>query len=139
MAISKALSSRIREQARDRCGYCLSQQRYVFGPLEIEHILPEALGGTDDEANLWLACRMCNNYKGIQISGIDFESGESVALFNPRTQKWAEHFRWSAEGTHVIGQTSCGRVTVDALQMNNRLAILVRTSWVEAQWHPPQD
>ena len=36
-------------QAEDRCGYCQSAQRYVFAPLEIEHILPIARGGSDEE------------------------------------------------------------------------------------------
>src|SRR5687767_10685530 len=102
MAVSKELRARIREQARDRCGYCLSQQRYVFGPLEIEHIIPEAIGGTDDEENLWLGCRMCNNYKSTQTHAIDPETGESAPLFNPRNQAWTEHFRWSEDGTRVI-------------------------------------
>ncbi|WP_260441293.1 HNH endonuclease [Microcystis sp. M31BS1] len=34
--------------------------------LEIEHIIPKAKGGSDDEYNLWLACRLCNGYKGRQ-------------------------------------------------------------------------
>jgi 5-methylcytosine-specific restriction endonuclease McrA len=39
------LRQRIREAARDRCGYCLSSQRYVMSKLEIEHLIPRALGG----------------------------------------------------------------------------------------------
>ena len=31
--------------------------------LEIEHIIPLAKGGTDDESNLWLACPICNGHK----------------------------------------------------------------------------
>ena len=60
------LRARIREQARDRCGYCLSPQHLVLGQLEIDHILPTAKGGTDDEENLWLACRLCNGFKATQ-------------------------------------------------------------------------
>jgi 5-methylcytosine-specific restriction endonuclease McrA len=50
--ISRAVSERVRKQADNECGYCLSQQRYVLGKLEIEHIIPQALGGTSDENNL---------------------------------------------------------------------------------------
>jgi hypothetical protein len=139
MAIPKAVQALIRQQARNRCGYCQSQQRYVYGPLEIEHIIPEAGGGTDDEINLWLGCRMCNNYKGAQMTGIDSQTGISVPLFNPRSQVWAEHFRWSEDGAHIMGLTPTGRVTIAALQMNNQLAVLVRTGWVQAGWHPPED
>ena len=37
MAISEELRARIRIQAGDRCGYCLSRQMYVLGILHIEH------------------------------------------------------------------------------------------------------
>lgn len=81
-----SLRHRIRKAARDRCGYCLSSQRYVMATLEIEHIIPRALGGTEDESNLWLSCGLCNRYKGSHTMGIDPLDGERVQLFNPRTQ-----------------------------------------------------
>ena len=58
---------------------------------EIEHIIPTARGGTNDEDNLWLACRLCNNYKETQTQGQDPVSNQLVQLFNPRTQKWDRH------------------------------------------------
>jgi hypothetical protein len=33
MKISEQARERIRAQARNRCGYCQSQQQYVFAPL----------------------------------------------------------------------------------------------------------
>lgn len=54
--VPKGTERRIRLDADQRCGYCLSSQKYVLGLLELEHILPEALGGTNVEENLWLAC-----------------------------------------------------------------------------------
>ena len=50
------LDRRIRAAAGNRCGYCLSPQRLVMARLEIEHINPVVLGGTDEESNLWLSC-----------------------------------------------------------------------------------
>ena len=44
---------------------------YVLGILEIDYIMPKAIGGTDEEENLWLACSLCNNYKGTQIDALD--------------------------------------------------------------------
>ena len=129
--------ARVRAQAGDRCGYCHSPQRYVLGPLEIDHIIPQARGGTDDEENLWLACRMCNGYKGIQTQGYDPVTGRQVKLFNPRLQRWREHFVWSEDGTRIVGLTDCGRATVLALQLNNVIAVMVRREWVAAGWHPP--
>jgi hypothetical protein len=137
--ISEELRERIRQQAGNRCGYCLSPQKYVLGRLEIEHIFPVAHGGTDEEENLWLSCRLCNGYKGAQVSARDPVTGRLVRLFNPRHQSWSRHFQWSSEGTQVLGRTVCGRATVIALQMNNLIAVTVRQQWVLAGWHPPQE
>ena len=52
--------------------------------------------------------------------------GVLTALFNPRTQRWHDHFKWSADGTQVVGLTPCGRATVVALQLNNLVAIKER-------------
>ncbi len=136
--IPETIRARVRTQAGDRCGYCLSPQRLVLGRLEIEHIIPQAAGGPDDEDNLWLACRLCNNYKSDQTEGLDPVSGQKVPLFNPRRQQWHEHFAWSADGTEVIGRTPCGRATVLGLQLNNVIAVMVRREWVAAGWHPPR-
>jgi hypothetical protein len=137
--ISDELRERIRLQAGDRCGYCLSPQHLVMGTLEIEHILPKSTGGSTDEANLWLACRLCNNFKASQTQGINPETGDVVALFNPRQQRWSEHFQWDVEATHIRGTTPCGRATAAALRLNNLVAVTVRQYWVDAGWHPPLD
>ncbi len=52
MKLPAPLKARVRAAARNRCGYCLSQQRYVLHALEIEHIHPKAAGGTNAEDNL---------------------------------------------------------------------------------------
>jgi hypothetical protein len=106
--------------------------------LEIEHIIPQAQGGSDGEENLWLACRLCNNYKNAQTDGLDPETGHRVSLFNPRRQRWSDHFTWSEDGTRILGRTPCGRSTVVCLQLNNIIAVVVRREWVSAGWHPPQ-
>ena len=136
--ISDALAARIRATAENRCGYCLTPQRYAMQVLEIEHITPRATGGTEDEDNLWLACRLCNNAKGVKTHGYDLLTGRRVRLFNPRKQKWPRHFLWSDDGVRLIGRTTSGRVTVEALNINNEIALAVRQNWVSAGWHPPR-
>ena len=136
--VPASLHQRIREAARDRCGYCLSSQRYVMGKLEIEHIIPRTRGGSEDESNLWLSCSLCNRYKGSQSTGVDPLDGASVALFNPRAQIWSEHFHWSSDGALILGVTPIGRATVEVLRLNNELAVEVRRNWVLAGWHPPE-
>jgi len=138
MSITESVREQVRQTFNNRCGYCLSAQQYVLGPLEIDHIIPLALNGSDDEDNLCLACRLCNSYKGTQTHAIDAETKQLVALFNPREDTWSEHFRWSDDGIQVIGLSPKGRATVSALQMNNRYAVMTRRWWVSAGWHPPK-
>ena len=128
--ISEEVRVKVRNQANHQCGYCLSLQKYVLGILEIDHIIPKAKGGTDNEENLWLACRLCNGYKGTQTHGLDQVTDSKVKLFNPREQTWSSHFAWTNNGTHIIGLTACGRVTVLALQLNNIYVVTVRQAWV---------
>jgi HNH endonuclease len=135
--VSEAVRERVREQAQNRCGYCQSPQQYVLGLLELDHIIPMAKGGTDDEDNLWLACRLCNGFKATQTHARDPGTSRRVRLFNPRRQRWARHFLWSDDGTRIIGRTACGRATVVALQLNHVIAVMVRREWVAAGWHPP--
>jgi hypothetical protein len=138
--IKPEIEARIRIAAKDRCGYCLSPQRLVMAPLEIEHLTPIARGGTDDEDNLWLSCPICNRHKANKIDGVDPQTTIRERLFNPRIDVWNEHFRWSSDGLRVIGKTPIGRATVNTLQLDrNPRAILVRKAWVLVGWHPPSD
>jgi hypothetical protein len=107
--------------------------------MEFDHLIPQAAGGTNREENLWLACRRCNAFKGTQTQARDPQSGERVALFNPRRQLWIDHFTWSEDGTEIIGKTPCGRATVAALRMNNAEIMVARRSWVSVGWWPPND
>jgi hypothetical protein len=134
------LARRVREAARNRCGYCLSPQRLVMARLQIEHIIPRARGGPTEEFNLWLSCPLCNNYKGDLVSAVDPETGACVPLFNPRTQNWFAHFRWSEDGLRILGLTPSGRATVAALHLSDDPdALTVRGYWVLAGWHPPKE
>jgi hypothetical protein len=108
--------------------------------LEVEHIIPVAQGGTDEESNLWLSCPLCNRYKGDRTGATDPETGATVPLFHPRRQRWSDHFRWSADGLRILGLTPTGRATVAALHLDDdQDALIVRSYWVLAGWHPPGD
>jgi hypothetical protein len=138
--IPVGVDRRVREAARHRCGYCLSPQHLVMARLEIEHIIPKARGGTSDEHNLWLSCPLCNAAKSDRTTGTDPATGTEEPLFNPRTQRWSDHFAWSADGLRIVGRTPTGRATVDLLRLDSDPdALLVRSYWVRAGWHPPVD
>jgi hypothetical protein len=80
-------------------------------------------GGETSSANLALACFGCNRFKGTNLASLDPLTGELVALFNPRTQQWSEHFR--LDGWQIIPLTATGRATERLLRMNeaNRLQL----------------
>src|SRR5215217_500617 len=86
------LRRQVRADAAGRCGYCHTPEALIGMPLEFEHLHPEAQGGATVRENLWLACTRCNDFKGDRIGAVDSETGETVPLFNPRTQVWVEHF-----------------------------------------------
>lgn len=139
MSIPAILRARIAVQAQYRCGYCLRTEELMGMPMTLDHIIPQAAGGSTIEENLWLACRRCNEFKGVQTHALDPETGEQISLFNPRRQIWNEHFEWSQDGVEILGKTACGRATVIALQMNNPEIIVTRRLWVSAGWWPPQE
>lgn len=138
-AISRAVKQKIRRAAKNRCGYCLTPQEIVSMPFEIEHIRPLAEGGTDDEENLWLACRNCNGFKHAKTKALDPITKTEVSLFNPRTQDWNEHFEFGEDKTEITGKTDCGRATVIALRLNFEPAVNARKLWVSVGWFPPKD
>lgn len=137
--IPEALRQRVAEAARFRCGYCQTSQHVVGPLLEIDHIVPQARGGTHDEGNLFLACPMCNSHKADRIEVVDPESATTVPLFNSRTEQWDDHFEWTEGGTVIRGKTPKGRATVAALNMNHPDTVAARRLWVIAGWHPPVD
>jgi len=134
---SEKVRQSVRQRAGNRCEYCLSHQEYVMGRLQVDHIWPLAKGGLDTEDNLCLACKLCNQYKWSKTVGSDPLTGEIVALFHPRQQRWQDHFAWSDNGEEIIGRTACGRATVIELRLNNEVALIVRRNWVKVGWHPP--
>ena len=137
--ISAGLREKLAAEAHHRCGYCQTAEANTGIPLTVDHILPEAKGGQTVLSNLCLACRRCNEFKGSSTHSEDPLTGETIPLFNPRTQVWSEHFAWGADGTQIVGLTAVGRATVVALRMNNPLIVAARRRWVSVGWHPPHN
>ncbi len=135
--VSADVQARVRADAKDRCGYCLCPQRLHPEPLEIDHIIPRGRGGSDEESNLWLACGHCNGRKSVRVVFRDPGTAQVVPIFNPRSDRWDEHFVWNDEGTVIMGLTPCGRATVHALYLNRPRLVIVRMNWARAAWHPP--
>jgi hypothetical protein len=124
-------------RADHRCEYCQLPAQLQVGGFELDHIVPRSRGGQTDMANMALACPHCNARKWAYMDGEDPVSGQRMALFNPRTQRWEEHFQWSVQRPfEIIGISAHGRATVARLQMNHpdlvsirRLLAAVGISW----------
>lgn len=70
------------------------------------------------------------------------ETQTIVSIFNPRQNKWSEHFIWSDNGQKILGITAIGRATIERLDMNDERhddgAIQrARRFWIRGGWHPP--
>jgi len=137
--IHKALRERVAAQAGNRCGYCRTSSSLVGTSFEVDHIIPESLGGRTEEENLWLACSACNDHKSNRIAAADPTTGEIVRLFDPRRQSWSEHFAWNEVGDEIIGLTPTGRAAVAALHLNRPVLVYARWFWVKWGFHPPED
>jgi hypothetical protein len=139
MASPVALYRLIAERDYHRCAYCLTTEENCGLQMHVDHIIPDAAGGTSAADNLCLACFSCDVHKSAQQSGADPVAGETVPLFHPLRQRWTEHFTWDESNTQIIGLTPCGRATVAALHVNNPAVVRARRRWVAAGWHSPKD
>ena len=125
--VSAALRREVRERAGERCEYCLIAESQAFFPHEPDHLIARKHGGKTVLANLALACFDCNRFKGSDIASMDVATGKIVPLFNPRTQRWSDHFLLQADG-RIVPLTGVGRVTESLLRLNllERLAVRAR-------------
>jgi hypothetical protein len=122
-------------RAAERCEYCLLHQDDRPEAHQVDHVIALKHGGQTVSENLALACALCNNAKGSDIASIDPMTREVVPLYNPRTQRWREHFR--LVGSHIVGLTSTGRATVAMMQLNNEQRLLDRQTLMDAGLYPP--
>jgi DNA-directed RNA polymerase subunit RPC12/RpoP len=117
----------VRARAGDRCEYCQSRQSdEPFFRYQIEHVVAKQHGGGDDPANLALACPHCNSHKGPNLAGLDPLGGALTPLFDPRVQRWEDHF--VHRGPLVMGQSAVGRATVGVLNLNDRVRVELRAT-----------
>jgi 5-methylcytosine-specific restriction endonuclease McrA len=68
----------VARRANHRCEYCRAPEAIFNFPFEVEHVLPSAAGGSDDESNLALTCRSCNVHKSSHLTGPDGAGGAEV-------------------------------------------------------------
>jgi HNH endonuclease len=125
-----ARREQVRLRAKDRCEYCrLSQVHAPVPQFHVEHIRPRKHGGTDAYENLCLACNHCNLHKASNLTGIDPLRGSVTRLFDPRKDRWSDHFYFHA--ARIVGRTDVGRTTVRVLAMNDSERLELRRQLLE--------
>jgi len=123
------------EKWQRTCAYCGKQNL----PLQIEHIVPRAKGGTDRASNLTLSCEVCNQAKGSQDVGEFLKDKPGVlarllaqakaplrdaAAVN--TTRWALYEQLKALGLPLEGGSG-GRTKFNRSQQG-----LPKTHWLDA-------
>jgi hypothetical protein len=125
-------------RAGNRCEYCRLSQESQVATFPVDHVIPVVAEGKTAPENLALSCPRCNANKWTRVEAVDPVSGQLVPLFNPRTEVWLEHFRWSeTDPTLVEALSPTGRATVSLLDLNSVHHLTVRRWLMAVGMHPP--
>ena len=138
-SVPNAVQETVRLNAKSLCEYCHASEKWQYVHFTIDHVVPISKGGRNDVSNLALACFHCNRRKSNRLVANDPQSNDTVQLFNPRRDVWAHHFVWSADSTQIIGLTSTGRATIEALALNRERIMDIRRADRQIGRHPPTD
>lgn len=133
--VDVALEQEVITRARRLCEYCQLPAIFASLGFELDHIVPRKHGGKTTPENLAYACFRCNSHKGPNLTGIDPTSGHIVRLFDPRKDRWSEHFLWL--GSTLAGLTPIGRTTIRVLCINATESVLVREALIAEGVFPP--
>ena len=121
-SIPAVLQETVRLNAKLLCEYCHASEKWQYVRFTIDHVIPVA-----------------HRRKWNRQTANDPETNQSVLLFNPRRDVWAQHFIWSSDGTRIIGLTPTGRATIVALALNRERVIDIRKADRQIGRHPPSD
>ena len=130
--MATGLRRTVEVRASGRCEYCLAPQAACGYQFHMEHCVPRSRGGTSGANNLALACATCNMQKGTRTQGIDPQSGATIPLFNPRRDRWSDHFQWNEGDLLMVAITPIGAATIIALDLNSAVRLPARRLWVAA-------
>jgi hypothetical protein len=135
--VSAALRRRVVRRARKLCEYCLIHESDTHLGCQIDHVISEKHGGVTDVANLAYACTYCNQAKGSDIASIADSTGALARLFNPRKDKWSDHFRLN--GVRIEPKSEIGEVTTRILAFNTAERLLEREELAIQGRYPPEE
>jgi len=134
--ISAELRRLVVARANGLCEYCLIAEADTFFGCAVDHIISEKHGGPTEKDNLAYACVFCNQAKGSDVGSIHWETGAFIRFFNPRIDRWGEHFVLS--GIVIQPLTVIGRVTSQILEFNRADRLLERQALNEIARYPTE-
>lgn len=132
--IPAALRQRVWERASGLCEFCLLHEHDDWLSFQIDHLISRKHGGRTAFSNLALACLDCNLAKGSDLGSLTSKSGVLIPFFNPRKDKWAEHFRLN--GARIVALSDTGEVTSRILAFNSAKRLLKRKEVAMAGRYP---
>jgi HNH endonuclease len=133
--IPRLLRNLVIERAGNRCEYCGLSQSGQEATFHLDHVIPVKAGGETTANNLALACVSCSLRKAARQTVLDPETNITVRIFNPRQQRWLDHFRW--DSVYVVGIIATGRGTLESLNMNRTVILAIRSEEELLGRHPP--
>lgn len=129
--MSPAVPADVRRLVADRaaraCEYCGIPESLTYFGCQIDHIVSVKHGGKTTPDNLCYACVFCNRFKGADIGSVDSDSGVFVRFFNPRRDRWNEHFE--QVGARIEPRSAIGEATARILRFNDTDRILERRAF----------
>ena len=132
--ISAELRRLVAARANYRCEYCLIHEEDTFFGCEIDHVISVKHGGETTEDNLAYACMICNRQKRSDLGSILWQTGALVRFFNPRTDRWEDHFE--LDGACLKPLMDIGEVTARIFEFNREERILEREELITLGRYP---
>lgn len=93
MSISKRLRYEVLRRDNHTCQYCGAKAPEAW--LDVDHVFPQSLGGSDEPSNLVAACKDCNAGKGANLPNADFVP--QVPIDALRWKRAVEEVSWQLQ------------------------------------------
>jgi hypothetical protein len=132
--VSAELRRRVVERAEGLCEYCLVHESDTYLGCQVDHIVSEKHSGAAELDNLAFACTICNRLKGTDLGSLDPLTGQLIRFFNPRADRWADHFELRDVSIHP--KTEVGEVTARILGFNSVERLLERQELQDQKRYP---
>lgn len=127
------IKTAVAQRAAYKCEYCLLPDKVSFYNFHIDHIKSLKHGGSSVINNLAYCCPDCNYYKGSDI-GSTLENDEIIRFFNPRKDRWYEHF-YLKDGI-ILCTTDIGIVTANIFKLNDLDRLIFRRALIQLNQYP---